>query len=180
MNFAPKLRADWKANKGNPKGRIITSYFRCAQWFAIRKRQTLLWLLGLPVMVSYRLIVEWLLGCELPAKTRVGAGLLLYHGQGLVINDNTIIGADCVLRHNTTIGNILRDGLASGSPVIGNNVEVGANVCIIGEVIIGDGAKIGAGAVVIMNVPAGAVAVGNPARIVGQDAAVVGRSEGQI
>jgi putative colanic acid biosynthesis acetyltransferase WcaB len=166
MRHTFNFRADWKANKGNPKGRFITAYFRCAQWFALRKRQKLLWLLGMPVMVSYRLLVEWGLGCELPAKTRVGPGLIIFHGQGLVVNDNSVIGAHCILRHNTTIGNILRgNGVLSGCPVIGDRVELGANACVIGEILIGDDAKVGAGAVVVKNVPAGATALGNPARI---------------
>ncbi len=110
--------------------------------------------------------MEWVLGIELPRKLTVGKGLSLYNGQALVINKSTVIGENCVLRNSTTIGHKkLADGTLSRSPRIGNNVDIGANVCIIGDVTIGDNVIIGAGSVVIKDVPADCVVVGNPARI---------------
>jgi putative colanic acid biosynthesis acetyltransferase WcaB len=61
---------------------------------------------------------------------------------------------------------VLLDGRAGPSPVIMNNVDVGSNAVIIGDIVIGDGAIIGAGAVVTKSVPARAVVAGNPARII--------------
>ncbi len=90
----------------------------------------------------------------------------LHHGQGLVVNGNTIIGKGCILRHCTTIGCLRNpDGSQGPSPIIGDGVEIGANAVILGAIEIGDSAKIGAGAVVAKDVPAGASAIGNPARI---------------
>jgi putative colanic acid biosynthesis acetyltransferase WcaB len=106
------------------------------------------------------------LGVELPPETEVGPELRLIHPQGIVVNGETRIGARCILRASTTIGNVMSaDGTASASPVIGDDVELGANVVVIGPVVIGAGARVGAGAVVIRDVPAGKVAVGNPARV---------------
>jgi putative colanic acid biosynthesis acetyltransferase WcaB len=106
------------------------------------------------------------LGIELPRKTTVGEGLSLYHGQALVVNKGTIIGNNCVLRNSTTIGHKkLADGTFSACPRIGNNVDIGANVCIIGDISIGDNVIIGAGSVVTKDVPADCVVVGNPARV---------------
>lgn len=116
--------------------------------------------------IFYRVLVEWFLGVELPWKTKVGSGFRLDHGQGLVVNDQTVIGKNCHMRHTTTIGNKLKpDGTYSGSPVIGNFVDIGAHVVILGELKIGDRAVIGAGSVVTKDVPAGATVVGVPARV---------------
>lgn len=162
------IRSDWARNPCNPKGRLILIAFRLLQplartWF---HRRWIYWISS-PLLAAYTVGVEWILGIELPLLTQVGPGLTLYHGQGLVINVMTRIGRNCTLRHNTTIGNKVReDGTFTPSPVIGNDVEVGANVVIIGEVTIGDDAVIGAGSVVVHDVPQGGVAVGNPARVI--------------
>jgi glycosyltransferase involved in cell wall biosynthesis/serine acetyltransferase len=157
------LRADWKANQKVTKGRVLVTCFRLAQFCARRRSSALLRAAGLPWVVFYRLFVGWVLGCELSENAQIGPGLVIYHGQGLVVSSDARIGSGCVLRHNTTLGN-RRDG--GGSPVIGDGVDIGANVCILGEVTVGNGARIGAGAVVVNCIPAGAVAAGNPARIV--------------
>ena len=69
--------------------------------------------------------------------------------------------------HCTTIGNKeLRNGSFSKSPVIGDNVNIGSNVCIIGPISIGTNVIIGAGSVVTKDVPSNSVVVGNPARII--------------
>jgi putative colanic acid biosynthesis acetyltransferase WcaB len=125
------------------------------------------WWFAAPYLIFYRLGVEWFLGCEIPPRTKIGPGLVVYHGQGLVINDHTVIGKNCVLRHAVTLGNKEdRNGLRSGSPLIGDNVHFGAGAIVIGEIRIEDDATIGAGAVVTKNVAAGSTVVGNPARVV--------------
>ena len=155
---------DWDANWSNPKGRLVMMLFRLAS--ALKHGPRLLLPITVVYGIFYRVVVEWILAVELPWKTRVGSGLRLEHGQGLVVNDQTIIGKNCFLRHATTIGNKENpDGSYSGSPVIGESVKIGAHVVILGEVKVGDHAVIGAGAVVTKDVPAGAVVVGNPARV---------------
>ncbi len=159
------LRCDWVSNRRNPKARLVLAGFRVSAFFA-RRHETnrLVWFLGLPVMMTYRIVVEWLLGIELPAKTVVGPGLRLYHGQSLVVYDGSWLGSGVVLRHCTTIG-VAREGLTEG-PVIGDRVDIGSNCVIIGGVHIGDDAIIGAGSVVVNDVPSRAVVVGNPGRVV--------------
>lgn len=159
------LLQDWKANKGNIKGRIVMIAFRTVAW--LRHLPAPLWYLGIPVLILYRIIVEWFLGIELPFKTKVGKGLIIQHGQALVINDGAVIGKNCVLRNGCTIG-IKKDvsGNKSKAPVLGNHVDVGANVVIIGPVEIGDNVIIGAGSVVVKDIPSHCVVAGNPARVI--------------
>ncbi|MFP5040206.1 serine O-acetyltransferase [Parasediminibacterium sp. JCM 36343] len=156
---------DWPANKSNIKARLILIAFRLAHIATINR---VLFIILIPYLIMYRVLVEWFLGTELPYKTIVGKGLAIHHGQATVINDGTIIGDNCIIRHCTTMGSkMLKDGTYSKSPVIGNNVDIGSNVCIIGPIYIGDFVKIGAGSVVIKDVPAGSVVVGNPGKIIG-------------
>jgi len=160
------LFQDYARNRGQVKIIFILVFFRLVHPFARRKKSSLWWL-GVPLMVLYRVIVEYILCVELRAPTRVGPGLKIEHGYALVINDRTIIGRNVHLRHCTTIGCVKRpDGSQGPSPVIGDNVEVGANSVILGGITIGDNVKIGAGSVVITDIPANAVAVGNPARVI--------------
>lgn len=169
------LRSDWARNRGNIKGRLVVLAFRLTEVFAKRSRRDMVWWAGLPFMLTYRLVVEWFLGIELPAKTIVGPGLIIYHGQGLVVRDTSIIGCDVTLRHNVTIGiKVKRDGSESAAPELGDGVEVGAGALIIGPVKVGNHVVIGAGAVVVDDVPDSATVVGNPAREVRNSTARVG------
>ena len=155
---------DWGGNTGNPKGRLVMLLFRTAH---LLRQNLIVALLFFWYFILYRVMVEWFLGIELPWKTRIGPGFRVDHGQALVINDGTVFGANCTVRNSTTIGNKqLKDGTYSRAPRFGDRVDIGANAVIIGPISIGDDAVIGAGAVVVKDVPAKCVAVGNPARIV--------------
>jgi len=135
--------------------------FRIANFCSTRKIYRYI---GFPYLIFYRILVEWIFSIEIPWNIKIGKNLSLFHGQALVMNNKVIIGENCTLRHCTTIGNKqLTDGSFSGSPVIGNNVDIGSNVCIIGDIRIGDNVKIGCGAVVIKSVSDNHIAVGNPA-----------------
>ena len=159
MNY---LLQDWNSNKYNIKARLIILAFRLAN---LATRNRIIFILFIPYLVFYRIMVEWFLGVELPYKTQVGKGLKIFHGQALVVNDGTVIGENCTLRNSTTIGNkVMLDGEVSRSPIIGDNVDIGCNVCIIGPVTIGDNVKIGAGSVVVKDVGPNLIIVGNPAK----------------
>lgn len=155
--MAKRLLQDWRANAGYPKSQFILVLFRLAQC----AHGTPLY----PVLVIvYKLIVEWILGVELPASTRVGPRLRIRHGFGCVVNPRSVIGADCELRQGVTIGNL---GDADGvCPQLGDGVSVGANATILGAVSIGNCARVGAGAVLLIDVPEGSTAVGVPAKVV--------------
>lgn len=155
---------DWSANRGNPKGRLVMLLFRIGH---LLRRNVLVAILFFWYFILYRVGVEWVLGIELPWKTHIGPGFRVDHGQALVVNDGTVFGAACTVRNSTTIGNKrLKDGTYSRSPVFGDRVDIGANAVIIGPITIGHDVAIGAGAVVLKDVPANCVVVGNPMRIV--------------
>jgi putative colanic acid biosynthesis acetyltransferase WcaB len=161
-NFLTYILQDWQINRETSlKSRFVLIMFRTAH------------LLGrspLPFSLFpfvYQILVEWILGIELPWDTQIGANLKLQHGLALVVNHETIIGENCIIRHSTTIGNKKsKDGSYSASPKIGNNVDIGSNVVILGAITVGNSAIIGAGSVVVKDVPEGAVVAGNPARII--------------
>jgi putative colanic acid biosynthesis acetyltransferase WcaB len=161
MTFFKFVFQDWRANKGNAKGRAILFFFRIANFCTKRK---IYFYLGLPYIIFYRVIIQWIFTLEIPWNLKVGKSLALFHAEALVINKGVIIGDNCTLRHCTTIGTKQnRDGTMSAAPVIGNNVDVGSNACIIGNIHINDNVKIGSGSVVVKNVDGNCIVAGNPA-----------------
>ncbi len=100
-------------------------------------------------------------GIQIPSKTKIGPGLYIGHGIGIVINEKAIIGRNCNISQFLTIGS------NKGTPaIIGDNVYIGPNVCIVEDVKIGNNVKIGAGTIVINDIPDNATSVGNPNRII--------------
>ena len=102
-------------------------------------------------------------GAVIPLDSDIGGGLRLPHPIGVVIFPGAVIGPNCLISQQVTIG---VGGPKPGAPVIGGHVDIGAGAKILGGVKIGDHARIGANAVVLEDVPTGATAVGVPARIV--------------
>jgi serine O-acetyltransferase len=105
-------------------------------------------------------------GIELPMEAAIGRRVLIGHQGGIVVHPNAVIGDECVLRQNVTLG-ALNWEHPSGAPRLGRGVQIGAGAIVIGAVTIGDGARIGPNTVVMNDVPAGAsVFVGSPRMIV--------------
>jgi putative colanic acid biosynthesis acetyltransferase WcaB len=160
MNFFKFIIQDWKVNTGNAKGRTVLFFFRIANFCSTRR---IYYYFGFIYLIFYRLIVEWVMGIEIPWDIKIGKNLHLFHGQALVINNKVVIGENCILRNSTTIGNKqLPDGGYSLCPEIGNHVDIGSNVCIIGHIKIEDHVLIGCGAVVVKDVSGDTIVTGNP------------------
>jgi putative colanic acid biosynthesis acetyltransferase WcaB len=160
--FFAYVLQDWAANDdANAKSRFVVVSFRLAQ--ALSKLPGPFSLIFKIYRILYQLIVEWIMGIDLPWDTQVGPKLKLLHAQALVVNHYVVIGSHCILRHSVTIGN---KKLGGGYPKIGNHVEIGASTVILGEITIGDHVTIGAGSIVVKDVPAGATVAGNPAKII--------------
>ena len=103
-------------------------------------------------------------GVEIHPAASIGRRLFIDHGMGVVIGETAVVGDDVVMFHGSTLGGrAMHHG--KRHPTVGNNVVVGAGAKILGPVWIGDDVQIGANAVVITDVPAGAIAVGVPAKI---------------
>ncbi len=101
-------------------------------------------------------------GAEIPINTQIGGGLLIPHPSGIVIHADAIIGVNCLIFQQVTIGT--KDG--SKTPILAGHIDIGAGAKLIGEIYIGPHVKIGANAVVLIDVPANTSAVGIPARVV--------------
>lgn len=95
----------------------------------------------------------------------IGSGVFIDHATGVVIGETAVVGDDVSILQNVTLGGT---GKQTGDrhPKIGSGVLLSAGAKVLGNVAVGDGAKIGAGSVVLASVPAGATAVGVPARLV--------------
>ncbi|PWB57956.1 MAG: serine O-acetyltransferase [Nitrosomonadales bacterium] len=108
---------------------------------------------------------RWLTGIEIHPGARLGRRVFIDHGMGVVIGETAELGDDVTLYHGVTLGGTSwKKG--KRHPTLGKGVVIGAGAKVLGPIFVGDGAKIGSNAVVVKDVPAGATAVGIPARIV--------------
>ncbi|HAF53643.1 MAG TPA: serine O-acetyltransferase [Thauera sp.] len=111
-------------------------------------------------------ISRFLTGIEIHPGAVIGRRVFIDHGMGVVIGETAEIGDDCTIYQAVTLGGTSLYRGTKRHPTLGRGVVVGAGAKVLGGFTVGDGAKIGSNAVVVKPVPAGATAVGNPARIV--------------
>lgn len=128
---------------------------------------------ALPVKLLHKLFC-WIAGIDFPHQARIGPGLAITHGWGLVVSPGARVGANCTLFHGVTLGR--KDDIdasgerRSGYPLIEDEVWIGAHAVVVGAVTVGRGARIAPGAVVTKNVLPGSVVGGNPARVLRESA----------
>ena len=118
-----------------------------------------------------RIISQWgrfWTGIEIHPGAKIGRGLFIDHGMGVVIGETAEIGDNCLIYQGVTLGGTGKDK-GKRHPTLGNNVMVGAGARILGPFTVGDNAKIAANAVVLEEVPPNCTAVGVPAHIVKRD-----------
>ncbi len=111
-------------------------------------------------------VSRWLTGIEIHPGATIGNGVFIDHGMGVVIGETAVIGDGCTIYQGVTLGGTSLYKGAKRHPTLGKNVVVSAGAKVLGGFEVGEGAKIGSNAVVIKPVPAGATAVGIPARII--------------
>jgi serine O-acetyltransferase len=117
---------------------------------------------GVPIVPRLiAMVTRTLTGIEIHPSARIGRGLFIDHGTGVVIGETADIGNDVTLYQGVTLGGT---GFATGKrhPTVQDNVTIGSGAKLLGPITIGHGAKIGANSVVITDVPPNSTVVGNP------------------
>ncbi|NLK69863.1 MAG: serine O-acetyltransferase [Clostridiales bacterium] len=145
--------------------------YRKANWFYRRKMYTIARIIS---QVS-----RFFTGIEIHPGAKIGKGLFIDHGMGVVIGETTEIGDNCILYQGVTLGGTGKEK-GKRHPTLGNNVMVGAGAKVLGPFKVGDNVKIAANAVVLNEIPPNCTAVGVPARIVKRDGMRVATDLDQI
>jgi serine O-acetyltransferase len=117
---------------------------------------------GVPVVPRViAAVARTVTGIEIHPAAKIGAGLFIDHGMGVVIGETAEIGADVTLYQGVTLGGT---GFATGKrhPTVQDNVTIGSGAKLLGPIVVGHGSKIGANTVVIHDVPPNSTVVGNP------------------
>jgi serine O-acetyltransferase len=112
---------------------------------------------------------RFLTGIEIHPGAKIGDRVFFDHAMGVVVGETAEIGDGCTIYQGVTLGGTSLYKGVKRHPTLGRNVVVGAGAQVLGGFTVGDGAKVGSNAVVTKPVPAGATAVGNPARIIQAD-----------
>lgn len=124
---------------------------------------------GIPILPRFLAnTARFLTQIEIHPGAKIGKGIFIDHGSGIVIGETAEIGDGCTIYQGVTLGGT---SLSHGKrhPTLGRNVTVGVNSSVLGAIVLGDNAKVGGGSVVVKDVPANATVVGVPARVVMQD-----------
>jgi serine O-acetyltransferase len=122
-----------------------------------------------PVYIFFRLLftrMKYKYGLQIPIGTTIGKGFFIGHFGNIIINSGAVIGENCNIAQGVTIGRINK-GSKMGCPVIGKRVWMGVNSVIVGNITVGDDALIAPLSFINFDIPANAVVLGNPAKIVG-------------
>lgn len=152
----PAARSTWEVLTCYP-GVHALWFHRLAHW---------LWGCGLRWLARFvSHVSRWLTGIEIHPGARIGRRVFIDHGMGVVIGETAEIGDECTLYHGVTLGGTSWNK-GKRHPTLARGVVIGAGAKVLGPITIGEGAKIGSNAVVVRDVPAGATAVGVPARLI--------------
>jgi serine O-acetyltransferase len=153
----PAARSTWEVITCYPGLHALVLH-RPAHWF---------WLRGFKWLGRFLShIARFLTGIEIHPGAKIGERVFFDHAMGVVVGETAEIGDGCTIYQGVTLGGTALYKGVKRHPTLGNNVVVGAGAQVLGGFTVGDGAKVGSNAVVTKPVPAGATAVGNPARII--------------
>ena len=135
---------------------------------ALHRLSNRLWRLEVPLLP--RLLSQfgrWITGIEIHPGARIGKGVFIDHGMGVVIGETAVVGDNCLLYQGVTLGGT---GKVHGKrhPTLENNVVVGAGAKVLGAITVGANTRIGAGSVLLRNVAADSTVVGIPGRVIHQ------------
>lgn len=167
------LRADLRRRYAMTSGSTLRRVLTCArapgvhavlvlrfgQWS--RRRHKLLRILFDPLYLILDFFIQVLWGIEIPRNAKIGPGLYIGHYGGITVSSSAVIGRDCNLSQNITIG-VSGAGAKRGAPTLGDNVYVAPGARLVGRISIGNNVKIGANAVIHKDLPDNAIAVLDP------------------
>ena len=167
------LRADLRRRYAMTSGNTLKRVLSCArapgvhavlvlrfgQWS--RRRPKLLRILFDPIYVILDFMIQALWGIEIPRGAKIGPGLYIGHYGGITVSSRAVIGRDCNVSQNITLG-VSGAGTKRGAPSIGDNVYIGPGARLFGNITIGNNVKIGANAVIHKDLPDNAIAVLDP------------------
>ena len=129
-----------------------------------------LWNMGLKWIARLlSMLARFITGIEIHPGAKIGRRVFLDHGLGIVIGETTEIGDDCTIYQGVTLGGTSLYKGVKRHPTLGKGVVISAGAKVLGGFTVGDGARVGSNAVVLKEIPAGATAVGIPARILHPD-----------
>ncbi|WP_296623712.1 serine acetyltransferase [Marivirga sp.] len=146
------------------KALFVSPGFRFCVYFRLSQSFSIINPLGLVGRILLK-ITKVKYGFQIPHRTKIGYGFYIGHFGNIVINQKVILGNNCNIAQGVTIGEVNR-GIKKGTPVIGNQVWIGANSVIVGNIKIGDNVLIAPLAFVNFDIPDDAVVSGNPAKII--------------
>ncbi len=112
-------------------------------------------------------IARWLTGVDIHPGAKIGLGIFIDHGTGVVIGETAVIGDGALIYHEVTLGGTGKE-IGKRHPTLGNNVTIGAGAKVLGNIQIGHNTCIGAGSVIINSIPDDCIVVGIPGRVVYQ------------
>ena len=175
LEAIPALRESMKldiqaAYAGDPAARsldeIVLSY-PGVKAITIQRIAHKLYQLKVPMIP--RMMTEYahrITGIDIHPGAKLGKGVFIDHGTGVVIGETTVVGENCTIYQGVTLGGTGKDKGSKRHPTLGNNVMVGSGAKVLGPITIGNNVRIASGAVVLSDVPDNCTVVGVPARVV--------------
>lgn len=154
---------------GIKKYSMLISWLKGHTFFVVLNYRVANWLYRhhirlLPEMIKFRTMRRY--GCEIAPYAQIGGGLFIPHSIGIVIGHEVIIGENCEIFQNVTIGSNRKKRNGRFMPIIGNNVSIGSGAVVVGAIRIGNNVTIGANSYVDRDVPDNVVVAGCPAKII--------------
>lgn len=153
------------------KSRLFVSWLSGHTFFVVFNYRVANWLYKhriklLPEMIKFRTMKRY--SCEISPYAQIGRGLFFPHSVGIVIGHEVIIGENCEIFQNVTIGSNRKERNGRYMPIIGNNVSIGTGAVVVGAITIGNNVVIGANSYVDKDIPDNSFVAGTPAKIIKQ------------
>lgn len=160
IRLIKELKKDYERNEKKYPQIIILSLYRLGNFIYYSNIHKIIRCILLLILKIPYTIIKIIHNIEIPFGCKIGGGLRIRHPQGIIINPHTIIGENCTIFHDVTIGTSEFTGVDIAAN-IGDNVYIGCGAKIIGNINVSDNVKIGANAVVVKGVPKGSVVICN-------------------